>query len=187
MSLSGATLTTERRGYNEVSLPDSYLEPRWYAAHLCANREKRVAAELNARNVENFLPLYTSVRRWKDRRVNLDLPLFPGYVFVRLALRDRLRVQLVPGVARLVGFDGTPAALPPEDINRIRAFLAQGLRAEPHPFLRAGRRARVLRGPLAGIEGIVLRRKNRSRLVLSFHLIQRSVAIEMDQGVLAPL
>src|SRR5215470_10036357 len=111
MSLSGAALTTEnlRRGYDEVVLPDSYLEPRWYAAHLCANHEKRVAAELNARNVENFLPLYSSVRRWKDRRVNLQLPLFPGYLFVRLPLRDRLRVLQIPSVVRLVGFGGSPS------------------------------------------------------------------------------
>src|SRR5271157_5605311 len=80
-----------------------YLEPHWYAAYTCANHEKRVALQLERRSLECFLPLYESVRRWKDRRVRLELPLFPGYVFVRLALRDRLQVLQVPGVARLVG------------------------------------------------------------------------------------
>src|SRR5258707_12109730 len=87
-------------------------QPQWYALYTRANHEKRVAAELMQRSVENFLPLYSSVRRWKDRRVTLDLPLFPGYVFVRMALRDRLRVVQIPSVGRLVGFGGSPAGLP---------------------------------------------------------------------------
>jgi len=165
--------------------PEAYIEERWYAAYTCANHEKRVAKQLEERAVEHFLPLYGSVRRWKDRRVRLQMPLFPGYVFVRIPLRDRLRVLQVPGVARLVGFDGSPTPMPEEDMNRIREFLGQGWRAEPHPYLQAGRRARVVRGPLTGLEGIVARRKNRSRLVLSFEVIQRSMAVEMDEGDLA--
>jgi len=78
-------------------LPAGYIEPRWYAAYTSANHEKRVAEQLKLRSVEHFLPLYDSVRRWKDRRMKLQLPLFPGYVFVRLALRDRLQVLQVPG------------------------------------------------------------------------------------------
>ena len=164
-----------------------FLEPHWYAAYTCANHEKRVAGELRAREVEHFLPLHSSVRRWKDRRVQLDLPLFPGYVFVHLAAQERLRVLQVPGVVRLVGVNGSPSPMPEEDIDRIREFLGRGWHAEPHPYLQAGRRARVVRGPLAGMEGIVVRRKNRSRLVVSFELIQRSMAIEMDEGDLAAI
>ena len=104
--------TTQIQDANLRQPPLAMHLPHWYALYTCANHEKRVAAELHARAVENFLPLYSSVRRWKDRRVRLDLPLFPGYVFVRMALRDRLQVQQVPGVAHLVGFDGTPAVLP---------------------------------------------------------------------------
>src|SRR5229473_725890 len=80
----------------------AYIQPRWYALYTCANHEKRVAKQLEERAVEHFLPLYGSVRRWKDRKVQLDLPLFPGYVFVHLALRDRLRVLQTPGGARLI-------------------------------------------------------------------------------------
>ena len=159
---------------------------RWYAVYTCANHEKRVADQLACRSVEHFLPQYESVRRWKDRRVRLQLPLFPGYLFVHLAEQERLRVLQVPGVVRLVGFHGSPTPMPEEDLERIRQFLGQGWRAEPHPYLQTGRRARVVHGPLAGMEGIVLRRKNRSRLVVSFDLIHRSMAIETDEGDLAP-
>src|SRR5216684_840587 len=86
----------------------AHSEPQWYAAYTCANHEKRVALQLGQRSVEHFLPTYESLRRWKDRRVRLQLSLFPGYVFVRMALQDRLQVLQVPGVARLVGFNGTP-------------------------------------------------------------------------------
>jgi transcription antitermination factor NusG len=155
--------------------------------YTCANHEKRVADQFASRDVEHFLPQYESVRRWKDRKVWLQLPLFPGYLFVHLALQERLRVLQVPGVVRLVGFEGSPTPMPEEDLERIREFLGRGWHAEPHPYLPAGRRARVVCGPLARMEGIVLRRKNRSRLVLSFDLIQRSMAVEMDEADLEAL
>jgi transcription antitermination factor NusG len=128
------------------ALPAKYRETRWYAAYTSANHEKRVAEQMGVRGVEHFLPLYTSVRRWKNGRVTLQRPLFPGYVFVRMALRERLRVQQIPGIARLVGFDGTLAALPDEEIETLRMSLASGVRAEPHPYLAAGRRVRVTSG-----------------------------------------
>src|SRR5882724_8277728 len=173
---SVALETTEQRGgFDALHLPVSFLEPHWYAAYTRAQHEKHVAAELGTREVEHFLPLYSSVRKWKDRRVKLDLPLFPGYVFVRLALRDRLRVQQVPGVARLVGFGGTPVALPGEEIEALRRGLARGVSAVPHPFLSVGRRVKLNNGPLAGMQGILLRRKGNFRVVISIELIQRAV------------
>jgi transcription antitermination factor NusG len=156
------------------------VEPCWYAAYTCANHEKRVAGELGAREVEHFLPLYSSIRRWKDRRVSLDLPLFPGYVFVRLALRDRLRVVQIPSVVRLVGFNGLPAALPDEEMEILRSALCQSLRAEPHPFLTAGRRVRMMAGPFRGLEGMLKKKKNNLRVVVSLNLIQRSIAVDVD-------
>jgi len=169
------------------ALPSTYCERRWYAAYTSANHEKRVAQQLIVRSVEHFLPVYASVRRWKDRRVTLQLPLFPGYVFVRLALRDRLQVLCVPGVARLVGFNGLPSALPEEEIVAIKESLACGLRAEPHPYLRMGRRVRVMGGPMAGMQGILVRRKGKLRVVVSVDQIQRSVAIEVDASEIAPV
>lgn len=166
-----------------------HAEQHWYAAYTCANHEKQVAAQLDVRAVEHFLPLYNSVRRWKDRRVRLDLPLFPGYVFIRLALRDRLRVLEIPSVVRLVGFNGQPAALPDEEMEILRSGLGQSLRTEPHPFLTVGRRVRITGGPFTGLEGILKQRKGGLRVVVSLELIHRSVAVDVDaahvQGAVA--
>lgn len=168
----------------QFGMPIDYLEPRWYAAYTSANHEKRVAGQLSVREVEHFLPLYASVRRWKDRRVRLQKPLFPGYVFVRLALRDRLQVLSVPGVARLVGFSGTPMPLPDKDIAALRTSLACGVRAEPHPFLTVGRSVCVKSGPLAGMRGILVKRKGKYRVVISIDLIQRSIQADIENDAL---
>jgi transcription antitermination factor NusG len=167
-------------------LSADFLESRWYAAYTCANHEKRVREQLEQRSVEAFLPVYETVRRWKDRRVRLQLPLFPGYLFVRMAVVDRLRVLQVPGVVRLVGFNGQLAALPDEEIEALKKGLAGGVRAEPHPFLTVGRRVRVKRGPFEGRQGILLRRKGKLRLVLSIELIMRSVVIDVDIADVEP-
>jgi transcription antitermination factor NusG len=155
-------------------------KPCWYAAYTAANHEKKAAAEISRRGVESFLPFYHTARRWSDRRVELDMPLFPGYIFVYLALADRLNVLQVPGVVRLVGFGGSPAALPDEQINALRAGLNGQLRAEPHPYLMIGRRVRLKSGPLAGMQGILLRRKAKFRVVISIELIQRALVVDAD-------
>ena len=182
MSLSSISLGTadQQREFTTLQLPDSYVEPHWYAAYTCAQHEKRVASELRARTVEHFLPMYCSMRRWKDRRVNLELPLFPGYIFVRLALRERLRVLQIPSLVRLVGFNGLPTALPDEEMEILRSGLGGSLRAQPHPFLQVGRRVRITGGPFAGLEGILKKKKNNLRVVVSLDLIQRSVAVDVD-------
>jgi transcription antitermination factor NusG len=162
--------------------PKTYVQPHWYALYTCANHEKHVAAELRVRSVEHFLPLYSSVRRWKDRRVTLDLPLFPGYVFVSVALRDRLKVLQIPSVVRFVAFNGVPTALPNREMEILQTGLSQQLAAEPHPFLTSGRRVRVRSGPLAGIQGILLRRRGKTRFVVSVELIMRSMAVDLDEA-----
>ncbi len=169
-----------------VALPAALAEQHWYAAYTCAQHEKRVAAELGMREVEHFLPIYSSVRRWKDRRVTLDLPLFPGYVFVRLALRDRLRVVQIPSLVRLVGFSGLPTALPDTEMEILRSGLCQSLRTEPHPFLTVGRRVRITGGPFAGLEGVLKKKKNCLRLIVTLELIQRSVAVDVDVADVRP-
>jgi transcription termination/antitermination protein NusG len=171
----------------EAILSRDSVQLRWYAAYTCANHEKRVRDQLEERSVESFLPLYETVRRWKDRRMNLQLPIFPGYVFVRMGLADRLRVLQVPSVVRLVGFNGQLSALPDEEMEGLKKGLARGVLAEPYPFLSVGRRVRVKAGPLSGVEGIVIRRKNRLRLVISLDLIQRAAAVEVEAADLEPL
>jgi transcription antitermination factor NusG len=169
-----------RSGVSQGQWPSAAdFQPHWYALYTCANHEKKVAREVSRRGVESFLPLYQTTRRWSDRRVQIEMPLFPGYVFVHLALCDRLKVLQVPGVVRLVGFGGLPTALPHEQLNALRAGL-NGVRAEPHPFLTVGKRVRIKRGPLAGMSGILLRRKGCLRVVLSIDLIMRSVMVDVD-------
>jgi transcription antitermination factor NusG len=159
----------------------------WYVAYTSANHEKKVAQEINRRGVETFLPLYQSVRRWSDRRVTIEKPLFPGYVFVRLARQNRLCVLQVPGICKFVGFGGPPVALPDDQLNILRAGVEQLLRAEPHPYLSVGRRVRVRSGPFTGLEGILRRRKNRTRLIVSLDLIQRSMSVELEDSTVDPL
>jgi len=165
-------------------LPAAYLERRWYAAYTCPRHEKRVAEQLQQRAIESFLPLYESVRPWKDRRVRLQFPLFPSYVFVRIALVDRLRVLQVPSVVRLVGFNGLPTALPDREIEALRKGLADRKQLEPHPYLTVGRQVRIRSGPFRGLEGILIRKKGTWRVLVSIHLIQRSVLLDVDAASL---
>jgi transcription antitermination factor NusG len=163
------------------------LASPWYVVHTLAHHEKQVAGQMQARCIEHFLPLYRCLRRWSDRTKELHLPLFPGYLFVRAPVEDRLRILQLAGVARLVSFQGTPAPVPEGEIQSIRQSLRAGLCLEPYPYLALGRRVRVHSGPLAGCEGILLARQRRLRLVLSINLIQRSLAVEVSADVIEPL
>ena len=159
----------------------------WYVARTRPNHEKRVAEQLDKREMEHLLPLFNSVRQWKDRKVRLAMPLFPGYMFVRISLRERVRVLEVPGVAGLVGFGTRPAQLADEEIRSIQCCVNHESGIEPHPYLCVGRRARVKSGPLRGVEGIIVRLKNRNRLVLSLQLIQCSAILDAAQIELEPV
>lgn len=159
----------------------------WYAVYTYARHEKKVAEQLQQRGIEHFLPVYHSVRRWKDRRKELDLVLFPGYVFVRFSLTNRLGILQLPGVVRFVTFNGQPAPLFSDDLVALRNGLAQGLRAEHHPYLNVGRRVKVIQGPLAGARGILQRHKTHSRIVISIDAIVRSVSVEIDEADVVPV
>lgn len=154
----------------------------WYVLYTCPRHEKRVATQIERRNFSCFLPVYRSVRRWKDRRKELELALFPGYVFVRMSLENKLRVLELPGVVRLVSFNGQPASISASEIETLQNRLSGALKVEPHPYLRTGRRVRVRSGAMQGLEGIIVRRKDRCRVVFSIDLIQRSVAVEVDEA-----
>src|SRR5690348_13809224 len=125
-----------------VSLAQSDIQAAefsWYAACTRSRHEKFVARQLEERSIDCFLPLYHSVRRWKDRRKELDLVLFPGYIFVRLHWSDRIHVLQLPGVVRFVTFNGMPAELPVAELQALRNGLAQGVYAEAHPYLKVGK------------------------------------------------
>jgi transcription antitermination factor NusG len=161
--------------------PEKQFVAKWFAVYTSPRHEKRVGQYLKQREIEHFLPLYSVRRRWSDGSlVTLDLPLFPGYLFVRIDRRERVRVLQVPGVVSFVGGTGRqPASLPESEIDALRAGLHLR-RAEPHPLLTVGQRARIRFGPLAGMEGVVVRKKNRLRVVLTMDLIMQSVAVEVD-------
>jgi len=168
-------------------LAEGCASRNWYALYTCPRHEKCVAQQIEQRSIACFLPLYRSVRRWKDRRKELELALFPGYIFVHLALPDRLRVLQLPSAVRLVSFNGQPAVMPEAEIEQLRQRLARGGCVEPHPYLRVGRRVRVCGGPMQGLEGIIVRRKDRCRVVFSLDLIMRSVAVEVDETDVEPI
>jgi transcription antitermination factor NusG len=181
------TSTETNRLVHPGDLLSDYFESRWYAAYTSPRHEKKVALQMDGNQIQHFLPLYASLRRWKDRRKQLDLPLFPGYIFVRMALKDRLQVLQLPGVVQLISFGGKPAVLPDAEIEALTKGLAGGCQVQPHPYLKVGRRVRVHSGPMSGVEGILIRRKEKFRVVLSIHLIQRSVAVEVDENEVEPI
>lgn len=152
----------------------------WYAAHTRSRHEKCVADHLAARSVEFFLPVVRSRHRWNDRTRVVEQPLLPGYLFVHIKLQDRLKALEVPGVVRLLSFQGRPIALPDYEIQQIQSAVHANLRMDPYPYLKVGSRARVIRGPLEGAEGYVVRNKGEFRVVISLEMLSRSIAVEMD-------
>ncbi|MGD0790744.1 MAG: UpxY family transcription antiterminator [Terriglobales bacterium] len=158
----------------------------WFAAYTHSHHEKRVASHFAGRQIESFLPLYAALHRWKNRcEMNLDLPLFPNYVFVHIDPRERVRVLEVPGVVSLVGFGRTLAPLPDFEIEALRAGVGQR-KIEPHPYLVVGKRVRIKAGPMTGLEGVLVRKKNNFRVVLALDVIMQSVAVEVDADDLEP-
>jgi transcription antitermination factor NusG len=159
----------------------------WCAVYTRHQHEKAVTAMLLVKGFEAFLPLYESTRKWKDRRKLLSLPLFPGYVFVRGALERRLPILTTPGVHMIISRGERVATIPEEEIEAIRRTIEGKVRVEPHPFLRCGERVRVIRGSLAGVEGILTRKKNLYRLVLSVAMLTQAVAVEIDAHDVEPV
>jgi transcription antitermination factor NusG len=166
---------------NKSFLRGDFFVPRWYALFVRCNQEKRVTASLHERGIEHLLPCYSSVRHWKDRRVRLEMPLFPGYVFVRLPLTERLQALTVPNVLSLVGRKDSPSVISEEEIAWIRSGVAHG-QAHPHEYLKAGQRVMIVDGPLSGMQGILLRRSNGPRVVISLDSIARAFVIEVDES-----
>jgi transcription antitermination factor NusG len=174
MTIPFADRSTELRSSNQLS------DPRWVAVYTVARHEKAVARQLEERRIETFLPLYRSLHRWKDRKKEVDLALFPSYVFVRILASEKLAVLQVPGVVNLVSFNGELAALPEQEIIALRRGLENHIYAEPCPYLKVGKAVRVIRGPMVGAEGILSRKKDRYRFVISVDVLMRSVAVEVD-------
>ena len=152
----------------------------WYALYIRHQHEKAVAVSLEGKGYQVFLPLYDAVHRWKDRTKLLSLPLFPCYVFLRTGGRAWLPVLTTPGVHMVVSCSGLPTPIPETEIDAIRRVVESCGLVEPHPFLRTGDWVRVRSGPLADIEGILVRKKSKFRLVLSVEMLGKSASVEVD-------
>jgi transcription antitermination factor NusG len=155
----------------------------WHALHTRHQGEKRIAEFLADRGFEIFLPLYSTVHRWKDRNKQLSLPLFPCYVFFRGGLDRKLQLLTAPGVHAIVGTAGRAGVISDAEIDAIRLAVESKFNVEPHPFLECGDRVRIQDGPLAGIEGILVNKQNRCHLVLSVEMLGSSVAVEVDASL----
>lgn len=162
-------------------------EARWYALTVRHQHERQVGRLLESLGWEALVPVYRSRRQWSDRVKEIEAPLFAGYVFCRFPATDRIRVEDTPGVVQIVKFNGRPAPLGSDDITRIQAMLAAGVALRPWPYLRAGDRVRVERGPLRGLEGTLLRDGSGARLVIGVELLQRAIAAEVDPYAVVPV
>jgi len=172
---------------NELAANDGSVdESSWWALYTRHQHEKSVAHVLSTKGFEVFLPLYESVRRWKDRSKTLALPLFPCYVFVRGGLHRRLQIVTTPGIHTILYTGDQVATIPNEEIDAIRKAADSPSRIEPHPFLRCGEKVRVIRGSLEGVEGVLVRKKSLCRLVLSVEMLAQSVAVEIDAADVEP-
>ncbi len=152
----------------------------WYALYTRHHHEKVIARNLMAKGFKVFLPLYSAPHRWKDRTKVIALPLFSCYVFIRTELKHHLDIVTTAGVHDFVRSSGFPAMIPPREIDGILKVVEHYVKIEPHPFIKCGDRVRVNGGPLEGIEGILLRKKNFSRLVLSVELLGQSASVDID-------
>jgi transcription antitermination factor NusG len=152
----------------------------WWVVYTRHQHEKAVAGALAAKGHEVFLPLYASLRKWRDRRKTITLPLFPCYVFVRGGQDRRLKIVTTPGVHMMLTKGDAPAVVREDEIEAIRRTLEGRMKIEPHPFLKCGQRVRVKHGILEGVEGILVRVRNVFRLVLSVEILNKSVAVEID-------
>ena len=157
---------------------DSRLD--WYAIYTRHQHEKTVARILTSKGFETLLPLYSAVHRWKDRTKLLSLPLFPCYVFIKGGSERRLDIMTTPGIHALVSTAGQPTAIPNAEIEAIRRAIESGAPVEPHPLLKCGEWVRVKCGPLEGIQGILVRKKNLYRLVLSVEMLGKAACVDID-------
>jgi len=159
----------------------------WYALRVRPRFEKMVASALVSKGYEGFLPLYRHRSRWSDRIKEVLLPLFPGYLFCRFDVNKRLPILVTPGVLEVVGIAKQPYPVNEAEITALQSIVVSKLQAEPRSYLNIGTLVRIEIGPLAGVEGILTGKKGNRKLVVSVNLLQRSVAVEIDESWVVPV
>ena len=158
----------------------------WYAVRVKSRFEFATSAALGERGYETFLPCFRSRRVWSDRIKELEMPLFPGYVFCRFGAADLCRVLNSLGVVNVVSAGAKPLPVDEQEVASIQKVCRSGRDAQLWPFLQAGRRVPVESGPLSGTEGIVLEVKSGWRIVVSLTVLQRSVSAEIERAWIRP-
>jgi transcription antitermination factor NusG len=153
---------------------------RWYALRTRSRHEKVVRDQLAHQGIEPLLPTVRRLSQWKDRKKEIEVPLFSGYCFVRFAPEQKLPVLKTVGVVEIVGGGNGPEPIPDEEISAIQALMTSVLPYDPHPYLLEGMKVEVIRGPLQGVQGILLRKDKRHRLILGVRLIQQAAAVEIN-------
>jgi len=164
-----------------------YQQPKWYALAVGYQHEQQAERALRSKGLETLVPLYSSQRQWSDRIKEIQLPLFAGYVLCHFPLTERLHVTDTPGVGKIVGFGGTPAALEDSEIAGIRLVMESKQPWAPWPYLKAGDRVRVERGPMRRLEGTMRPTSVASPLATGMELLQRSLAVEVDREAIEPI
>jgi transcriptional antiterminator NusG len=174
--------------YQEVGSTQPSNCPFWYAVYTQSRHEARVEKGLRQKEIECFLPRMTTLSRRRDRKILIQLPLFPGYIFVRTFLKasEHHEILKVPGVVRLLG-NGSPMPVPEETIDSVKAIMNSDQPVYLWPYLKTGSLVRVLEGPLAGVVGVISGHKNKMRrLIVSVEMFKRSVAVELDGEAVEP-
>jgi transcription antitermination factor NusG len=159
----------------------------WYALQVRTRYERVVAEYLSGLDYEWFLPLCKDRKRWSDRVKQVDLPLFPGYLFCRFDVQSRLPILKTPGVVQIVGYNRQPVPVDESEIVAIQTLVSSGVPNQPCSFIEIGDRVQIESGPLRGLEGILVESRGRHKLVLSVTLLQRSVAVEIDSMSVTPI
>jgi transcription antitermination factor NusG len=166
--------------------PNSSLNP-WYALRVKPNYEKPVAVALRGRGFEEFLPLLRSKRQWSDRVKTMELPLFPGYLFCRLNLEDRMPLLTTPGFLYIVGVGKNPEPVDESEILGIQSVLLSGIPVTAWPSLVVGQKVELRNGPLKGVQGVLSKIDNQHRIYVSVTLLQRSISVEVDPRWVKPV
>ena len=159
----------------------------WYALRTKSRHEKLVRDQLDKQGIEPLLPTVKRLSQWKDRKKEIEVPLFSGYCFVRFSQLEKTPVQKIMGVVEIVGSGSRPEPIPEQEIDALRRLMTSVLPYDPHPYLHEGMRVEVVRGPLQGAHGILLRKEKRHRLVIGVRVIQQAAVVEIDVNDVVPM
>ena len=167
--------------------PSQTSSLHWYALRTKSRHEKLVRDQLDKQGIEPLLPTVKRLSQWKDRKKEIEIPLFSGYCFVRFSQQEKAPVQKTIGVVEIVGSGTRPEPIPEREIDALRRLMTSVLPYDPHPYLHEGMKVEVVRGPLQGVLGILMRKEKRHRLVIGVHLIQQAAVVEIDVNDVVPV